>query len=302
MFASTTAQNPPPYYNKPASVDPATGMHYMRLGNTGAVVSRICLGLMTYSDAEKPMFAWSVLHRLSVCGQSHRSASALSNTALTRCMFCLVLYCVPQHNRMMSAEQGEQFVKQALDAGITFMDTAEMYATADGSGSSERFFGAALKKLLPTSRYTRDDLFITTKIMPIRSLKPDGPPVQRGLSRKAIYSALEGSLARLQLDYVDLYLLHRYDANTAPEETMKALHDLVVAGKVRYIGASAMYAWQFARLNEAAERNGWTKLTVMQNHYNALYREDEREMIPYCVSGQAHTATHTIRSVVGRIS
>ena len=277
LFATTTAQNPPPYYNKPAGVDAATGMHYMRLGQTGAVVSRICLGLMSYTD-ETPMFPW-----------------------------------------MLNAEQGEQFVSQALKAGINFFDTAEMYH----DGGSERFFGAALKKVLPTSRYTRDDIFITSKIMPLRSLKQEGGPLQRGLSRKAIYSGVEGALERLQLDYLDLYLLHRYDASTDPEETMKALHDLVVAGKIRYIGTSAMYLWQFARLNEAAERNGWTKLSVMQvsphysrmhqtrsrcgvlsalwmpnltlsrlvlfffcltqNHYNALYREEEREMIPYCI-------------------
>lgn len=160
--------------------------------------------------------------------------------------------------------------------------TAEMYH----DGGSERFFGNALKKLLPHSQFTRDDLFITTKIMPTRGLSTAAGAIggiQRGLSRKAIHSAVEGALQRLQLDYIDLYLLHRYDPNTAPEETMKALHDLVVAGKVRYIGTSAMYLWQFTRLNDAAERNGWTKLSVMQNHYNALYREEEREMIPYCV-------------------
>ena len=153
-------------------------------------------------------------------------------------------------------------------------------------GGSERFFGAALKELLPKSPFTRDDLFITTKIRPTRSLSTAAGAVgglQKGLSRKAIHAAVEGALQRLQLDYIDLYLLHRYDPNTAPEETMKALHDLVVAGKVRYIGTSAMYLWQFCRLNDAAERNGWTKFSVMQNHYNCIYREEERDMIPYCV-------------------
>ena len=273
-YATTTAQNPPPFYNKSAGVDAATGMHYTRLGQTGAVVSRVCLGLMSYTDST-PMFHW-----------------------------------------MMNTEQSESFVKQALDAGITFFDTAESYS----EGGSERFFGAALKKLLPQSRFTRSDLFITSKILPARSVTVTDHTaiggIQKGHSRKAIFDAVEGTLQRLQLDYLDLYLLHRYDPNTAPEETMKALHDLVVAGKVRYIGTSAMFVWQLARLNEAAERNGWTKLTAMQvshtrqachrsaqfvgrlrltlcgavfrllsaqSHYNALYREEEREMIPYCI-------------------
>jgi len=215
-------------------------MHYIRLGQTGAVVSRICLGLMSYSD-DKPMYSW-----------------------------------------MLDAEKGEQFVQQALDAGITFFDTAETYS----NGGSERFFGTALKKLLPQSRYTREDLFIASKILPQRTLKVEQGAVggiQKGLSRKAIHAAIDGTLQRLQLDYLDLYLLHRYDPNTAPEETMQALHQLVVAGKVRYIGASAMYLWQFCRYNEVAERNGWTKFSVMQDHYNAIYREEEREMIPYCI-------------------
>lgn len=218
---STTAQNPPPYYNKLAGIDKTTGMHYARLGHTGVVVSRICLGLMSYSD-EEPTFDW-----------------------------------------MLKAEQGERFVKQALDAGITFFDTAELYS----EGGSERFFGAALKKMLPQSHFTREDLFITSKIVPARSRKPDYGGiggVQKGHSRKAIHAAIEGTLQRLQLDYLDLYLLHRYDPNTAPEETMKAVHDLVVAGKVRYIGASSMYLWQLTRLNDVAERNGWTKLSAMQ--------------------------------------
>ena len=220
-FNSTTAQHPPPYYNRVTSIDATTGMHYARLGQTGAVVSRICLGLMSYTD-DKPMFDW-----------------------------------------MMGSDKGEQFVKQALDAGITFFDTAEIY----GDGGSERFFGAALKKLLPQSRFTREDLFITSKIIPGRTMKSGADVIggiQKGLSRKAIHAAVDGTLQRLQLDYIDLYMLHRYDPNTAPEETMKALHDLVMAGKVRYIGASAMYVWQLCQLNEAAERHGWTKLSVMQ--------------------------------------
>ena len=165
---------------------------------------------------------------------------------------------------MMSTDKAESFVKQALDAGITFFDTAEAYS----DGGSERFFGAALRKLLPQSRFTRSDLFITTKMLPIRSVMPHEGAIggiQQGHSRKAIYAALEGSLQRLQLDYLDMFLLHRYDPNTAPEETMRALHDLVVAGKVRYIGVSAMYLWQLTRLMDAAEKHGWTKFTAMQN-------------------------------------
>ena len=223
LGASTLAQNPPPYYNKDAGVDEQTGMRYIRLGNTGAVVSRICLGLMSYAElppGEKPMQEW-----------------------------------------MLPAEQSLKFVEQALSAGITFFDTAEIYS----NGGSERFFGNALRQLLPNSRFTREDLFIGSKIHPNRSMDGGIGGNQKGLSRKSIHSAIEGTLERLQLDYLDLYLIHRYDPNTAPEETMKALHDMVVSGKVRYIGASAMYVWQYNRLNEVAERNGWTKFSVMQN-------------------------------------
>jgi aryl-alcohol dehydrogenase (NADP+) len=237
----TTQINPPPYFNKPAFE--RDGMQYVRLGSTGAVVSRICLGLMSYAQVNAGDKKW--------------------------------------HEWMLNQDESEPFIKQALDAGINFFDTAEVYT----DGRSEEFFGNALKKLLLQSKFTREDLVISTKILPARSLTGDGFAygLQKGLSRKAIFAAVEGSLKRLQLDYIDLYFIHRYDPNTSPEETMRALHDLVQAGKVRYLGASAMYAWQFAKLQRVAEVNGWTKFSVMQNHYNAIYREEEREMIPYCL-------------------
>jgi aryl-alcohol dehydrogenase-like predicted oxidoreductase len=221
--------SPPAYYNKPAFEQ--HGMQYVRLGQTGAVISRITLGLMSYSwlkEGKKPWFPW-------ILGQ----------------------------------EAAEPFVQQALEAGITSFDTAEVY----DDGGSEEFFGHALKKLLPLSRFTRHDLFVASKINPPRTLSSSGfGGLQKGLSRKAIFDAVDGSLRRLQLEYLDLYLVHRFDYNTAIEETMRALHDLVVSGKIRYIGASAMHAWQFAKMQRVAEINGWTKFSVMQNHYNAIYR------------------------------
>ena len=181
----------------------------------------------------------------------------------------------------MRQEEGEAFVRQALEAGITFFDTAEVY----NDGRSEEFFGHALRKLLPLSRFKREDLFIATKIQPSRTFRRDeeNAQLQRGLSRKALFDAVDGSIKRLQVDYLDLYIIHRYDPNTAVEETMRALHDLVQAGRVRYIGASSMHTWQFARMQRVAELNGWTKFISMQNHYNAIYREEERDMIPFCV-------------------
>jgi aryl-alcohol dehydrogenase-like predicted oxidoreductase len=241
LFPSTTQINPPPYFNKPAG--DKDDMQYVRLGNTGAVVSRICLGLMSYAqlkDGESKAYDW-----------------------------------------MLTYEESEPFVKQALDAGINFFDTAEVY----NDGRSEHMFGTALKKLLPQSRFTREDLVISTKILPNRSMNDRGfGGVQKGLSRKAIFAAVEGSLRRLQLDYIDLYFIHRFDPNTAIEETMKALHDLVEMGKIRYIGASSMFLWQFAQMQQVAEQRGWTKFSVVQNHLNAMYREEEREMIPYCLA------------------
>ena len=146
------------------------------------------------------------------------------------------------------------------------------------------FFGNALQKLLGSSRFTREELFISTKINPARSPRPEGGigGIQKGLSRKAIFAAVEGSLERLQTSYIDLYFLHRYDPATSPEETMRAVHDLVTAGKVRHIGASSMYLWQLVRLQNAAITHGWTRFSAVQNLLNLVYREEEREMIPYC--------------------
>ncbi|WP_395322522.1 aldo/keto reductase [Levilactobacillus parabrevis] len=166
-------------------------------------------------------------------------------------------------------EQSEQVIKQALDLGINFFDTANIYS----HGDSERFVGQALKKLA-----NRDEIVLATKVF----FTPEKAPNVAGLSRKAIFSQIDQSLKRLQTDYVDLYVIHRWDYNTPIEETMEALHDVVKSGKVRYIGASAMFAWQFEKAQAVAEQHGWTKFVSMQNHLNLLYREEEREMLPLC--------------------
>lgn len=166
-------------------------------------------------------------------------------------------------------EQSEQVIKQALDLGINFFDTANIYS----HGDSERFVGRALKKLA-----NRDQIVLATKVF----FTPEKAPNVAGLSRKAIFSQIDQSLQRLQTDYVDLYVIHRWDYNTPIEETMSALNDVVKSGKVRYIGASAMFAWQFEKAQAVAEQHGWTKFVSMQNHLNLLYREEEREMLPLC--------------------
>ncbi|MCT4487720.1 aldo/keto reductase [Levilactobacillus parabrevis] len=166
-------------------------------------------------------------------------------------------------------EQSEQVIKQALDLGINFFDTANIYS----HGDSERFVGRALKKLA-----NRDEIVLATKVF----FTPEKAPNVAGLSRKAIFSQIDQSLKRLQTDYVDLYVIHRWDYNTPIEETMEALHDVVKSGKVRYIGASAMFAWQFEKAQAVAEQHGWTKFVSMQNHLNLLYREEEREMLLLC--------------------
>jgi 1-deoxyxylulose-5-phosphate synthase len=160
-------------------------------------------------------------------------------------------------------------VRAAVEAGITFFDTADIYS----DGASEVVTGRLLKPLL-----SRDELVLATKLFSPMTPGPNG----RGLSRKHILSAIDASLQRLELDYVDLYQIHRFDPETPVEETMEALHDVVRAGKARYIGASSMFAWQFAKLQNAAGRNGWTRFVSMQNHYNLVYREEEREMLPLC--------------------
>ena len=167
--------------------------------------------------------------------------------------------------------QAEPLVARAAEAGVTFFDTADTYS----DGVTEEFTGRLLSKIFTR----RDDYVLATKVY-----FPMGPgPNDRGLSRKHVLSAIDASLRRLGTDYVDLYQIHRWDYETPVEETMDALNDVVRAGKARYIGASAMFAWQFAKAQHTAERNGWTRFVSMQNHYNLIYREEEREMIPQCI-------------------
>lgn len=172
---------------------------------------------------------------------------------------------------VLDEEASRPLIKRALEAGINFFDTADMYSR----GVSEEVVGRALKDFGPS----RDRLVIATKVY-----YPVGDdPNQRGLSRKHIMHAIDYSLRRLGTDYVDLYQIHRFDAETPIEETLAALHDIVKAGKARYLGASSMYAWQFAKMLYVADAGGWTRFVTMQNHYNLLYREEEREMIPLCL-------------------
>jgi aryl-alcohol dehydrogenase (NADP+) len=163
----------------------------------------------------------------------------------------------------------EQTIRSALDAGVNFFDTANVYA----AGTSEEYTGRSLWK-----HVDREDVVLATKVFNRMRPGPNGA----GLSRKAILQEVDASLARLGTDYVDLYQIHRFDPETPVEETMEALHDVVKAGKARYLGASSMYAWQFAKMQHAAERHGWTPFVSMQNHYNLIYREEEREMLPLC--------------------
>jgi len=167
-------------------------------------------------------------------------------------------------------DDAEPIVRQAAEAGIIFFDTADMYS----GGVSEQITGRLLRRLFPN----RDSYVLATKVY-----YPTGPgPNDRGLSRKHVLAAIDASLARLGTDYVDLYQVHRFDGQTPVEETMAALHDVVRAGKARYIGASAMYAWQLAKAQHAAAAAGLTRFTAMQNRYNLVTREDERELIPLC--------------------
>jgi len=172
---------------------------------------------------------------------------------------------------VLDEEPSRPLIKQALEAGINFFDTADMYSL----GASEEVLGRALKDFGPG----RENLVIATKVFYPMG---DGPD-ERGLSRKHIMAAIDASLRRLGIDHVDLYQIHRFDAETPIEETLQALHDVVRAGKARYLGASSMPAWQFAKLLYTADANGWTRFVTMQNHYNLLYREEEREMIPFCL-------------------
>jgi 1-deoxyxylulose-5-phosphate synthase len=168
----------------------------------------------------------------------------------------------------LDADTSRAIIRQAIDAGINFLDTANVYS----AGTSEEYVGRALRD------FDRDDIVLATKVHGRMRPGPNGA----GLSRKAIFAEIDNSLSRLQTDYVDLYQIHRYDPSTPIEETLEALHDLVRAGKVRYIGASSMYAWQFAQALYLADRHGWARFVSMQNHYNLIYREEEREMLPLC--------------------
>jgi aryl-alcohol dehydrogenase-like predicted oxidoreductase len=169
----------------------------------------------------------------------------------------------------LDEERSRPMIKRALELGINFFDTANIYS----DGTSEEIVGRALKDYA-----NRDEIVIATKVYFRVRKGPNGA----GLSRKAIMSEIDKSLKRLGTDYVDLYQIHRWDYDTPIEETMEALHDVVKAGKARYIGASSMYAWQLMKANHVAEKNGWTKFVTMQNHYNLMYREEEREMLPLC--------------------
>jgi 1-deoxyxylulose-5-phosphate synthase len=171
---------------------------------------------------------------------------------------------------VLDEDAAEPLVRRAIEGGVTFFDTADMYA----GGASEVITGRLLRRLIP-----RDEAVVATKVFFPMTPGPNGA----GLSRKHVLAAIDASLGRLGLDYVDLYQIHRWDPDTPIEETMEALHDVVRAGKARYIGASTMAAWQFAKAQAVAERHGWTRFVSMQNHYNLLYREEEREMIPLCV-------------------
>lgn len=166
-------------------------------------------------------------------------------------------------------DKSQNVIKTALDLGINFIDTANIYS----HGDSEKFVGDALKKYAD-----RDEIVLATKVF----FSPEQKPNYAGLSRKSILSQIDHSLERLQTDYVDLYIIHRWDYNTPIEETMEALHDVVKSGKARYIGASAMFAWQFEKAQNIAKEHGWTEFVSMQNHLNLLYREEEREMMPLC--------------------
>ncbi|RPH43434.1 MAG: aldo/keto reductase [Burkholderiales bacterium] len=187
------------------------------------------------------------------------------------CLGCMS-YGVPErgtHPWSLGEAESRPFLRRALDLGINFFDTANVYS----DGTSEEIVGRALKDFA-----RRDEIVLATKVHGRMHKGPNGA----GLSRKAILSEIDHSLRRLGTDHVDLYQIHRFDPHTPLEETLEALHDVVKAGKARYIGASSMYAWQFARALHLAERHGWTRFVSMQNYVNLLYREEEREMLPLC--------------------
>src|ERR1700674_4844817 len=209
-------------------------MQFTTFGNTGITVSRLCLGCMSYGGGDLPEWA------LGTKGWH------------------------------VNKEDAREHFRIALDAGINFFDTADVYSI----GLSEEITGAHLKEMA-----SRDQIVVATKVY-----GPMGPgPNRRGLSRKHIMEACENSLRRLQMDYVDLYQIHRWDPATALEETLDALDALVRSGKVRHLGASSMAAWQFSKALYTAKELGWHRFVAMQNHYNLIYREEEREMNPLCV-------------------
>lgn len=210
-------------------------MEYTRLGKTGMKVSRICLGCMSYGEP--------------VTGEAKPGSHAWA----------------------LNEEQSQPFFRQALDLGINFFDTANVYS----GGASEEVLGRFLK-----ANARREAVVVATKVNGLMRDEPNG----QGLSRKEILFELDQSLRRLQMDYVDLYQIHRWDHETPIEETLEALHDAVKAGKVRYIGASSMFAWQFTRALYLADLHGWSRFVSMQDHLNLLYREEEREMLPLCAA------------------
>ena len=186
------------------------------------------------------------------------------------CLGCMTYGSSKWRPWILDEEASRPFIRRSLEAGINFFDTADMYS----HGASEEVLGRAIRDFA-----RRDEIVIATKVF-FRT----GPGANdEGLSRKHILQAIDASLRRLGTDYVDLYQIHRFDESTPVEETMEALHDVVKSGKARYIGASSMWAWRFAKMQRAAERGGWTRFASMQNHYNLVYREEEREMIPLCI-------------------
>src|SRR3954470_9114645 len=198
----------------------------------------------------------------------------LGSTGLDVSVICLgcMSYGVPErgnHRWSLPEEESRPFVQRAIEAGINFFDTANVYS----DGTSEEIVARALADFAP-----REEIVLATKVNGRMRRGANGA----GLSRKAVMSEIDASLRRLGTEYVDLYQIHRWDAKTPIEETMEALHDVVKAGKARYIGASSMWAWQFSKAQYVADAHGWTRFVSMQNHYNLLYREEEREMLPLC--------------------
>src|SRR3954470_17026635 len=185
------------------------------------------------------------------------------------CLGCMTYGDPGWREWVLDEEASRPFIREALESGINFFDTADMYSL----GTSEEILGRALKDMA-----RRDEVVIATKLHGRMREGPNGA----GLSRKAVLGEIDNSLRRLGTDYVDLYIIHRWDYETPIEETMEALHDVVRAGKARYIGASAMFAWQFQKALHVAEKHGWTRFVSMQDHLNLIYREEEREMLPLC--------------------